>query len=138
MFAAREISVVLAACLTVSAGGCASAERSALRAHQRIGPGMTMDQVRDEIGEPVQIVRGDAGQPQMWLYQFEGSAGTCLTVLLVVLIVGLIILVVAAGGSGGGFGGIGGVENDLAEFRVHFNGSGAVTEVSPIVVTRRN
>jgi hypothetical protein len=138
MVAARELSVLLSVCLVASAAGCTSAERWAVSSHERIVPGMTADEVRDEIGEPVQIVRGDPGQPEVWVYQFTTGPGTIATVLLVILLIGLIVLVVAAGGGGGAnFGGGGGSEAP-AEFRVTFDGKGTVVEVSPVFVIVRD
>ncbi len=134
MFAARELAILLSVCLFFSATGCTPAARWAQKAHERIGPGMTTQDVKDEIGEPVQIVKGDPGQPELWVYQFESGPGVAATILLVILIVGLIVLLVFARGSGGGGVHGGGGDGEFAEFRVHFNPEGLVKEVSPILV----
>jgi len=137
MFAARELAILLSVCLFLTATGCTPAARWAQKAYERIGPGMTAQEVTDEIGEPAQIVKGDPGQPEIWLYQFEDAPGVAVTILLVILFVGLIVLLVfSKGGGGGGIHG-GGGSGDLAEFRVHFGPDGSVKEVSPIFVTPR-
>lgn len=134
ILAARELAVLLAVCLFLSGTGCTPAERWAEESHDLIAPGMSADQVRYEIGEPAQIVRGDPGQPEFWVYRFESGPGTVAMIFLVIFLVGLIVLVALAGGGvGGSFGG--GGRDDQAEFRVHFNPQGLVTEISPILVT---
>lgn len=131
------MSVVVSACLFLSATGCAPAERRAGRSRERIAPGMTADQVRDEIGEPTQITRGDPGQPQAWIYQYDSGAGTVATIILIVLVVGLIVILLAAGGGAGfHFDGLGG-GGEVAEFQVHFDGTEKVVEIGPIVVFPR-
>jgi hypothetical protein len=127
----REMAILLSGCVFLS--GCLPAGRRAERARERIAPGMTADEVRDEIGDPVEITRGDPGQPEVWLYQYVSGANTVATILIIVLVIGLLILIVAAGNGGVGFGGIGG-SDDVAEFRVQLDGAGKVVDISPIVV----
>lgn len=137
MFASREIAILLSACLFASATGCTSSVRWAEKAHERVAPGMTEAEVRDEIGEPQQILRGDPGQPQTWVYQFESGPSVAVTLLLAILLIGLLVLVLfSKGGGGGGIHG-GGGDDPLAEFRVHFDPGGRVTELSPIMVVPR-
>jgi hypothetical protein len=128
---ARGMALLLSGSVLLS--GCLRAERWAERARERIAPGMSSEEVRDEIGDPVAIMRGASGQPEMWLYQYESGAGTAVTILIVVLVVGLIVLALAAGNGSFGFAGCG-VRGDVAEFRVQLDGAGKVVGVSPIVV----
>ena len=131
MSAFRDLSILLSGCLLLS--GCVPAEHRAADAWQRIVPGMTAEQVREEIGEPAQIVRGDPGQPQVWLYQYSGGPGTVTTVFLVILLLGILVLI-ALGGGGVSAGGDWG-DHSRAEFRIHFDGNERVVELSPIQVT---
>ena len=137
MFAARQIAILVCACLSAGTSGCIHASRWAEDARGRVALGMTENQVRNEIGDPAQIVRGDPGQPIYWIYRFE-SAPTAVTIIVAtVFIVGLLVLIalISAKGNGGsldlwsGWG-----DDDLAEFRVHFNEKDCVVEISPIVV----
>ena len=127
----RGIAVLASACIFLS--GCLPAARRAERARERIAPGMTSEEVRDQVGDPVEITRGEPGQPEVWLYQYLSGAGTVATILIVVLVIGLVILIVAAGGGGAFFGGLQGDDN-VAEFRVTLDGAGKVVDISPIVV----
>ena len=133
LFAARELAVLLSVCVFLSGAGCTPAARWAEESHQRIAPGMSGEQVKDEIGEPAQIVRGDPGQPEYWIYRFESGPGVAATILLVIVFVALVVLLVFAGG-GGSIGG-GGGDDDQAEFRVPFNPQGLDSVISPFLVT---
>lgn len=141
MFAAREMAILLSACLLASASGCTPAGRWAEVARDRIAPGMADDQVRDEIGDPAQIVQGETGQPFFWIYRYESGPSTVAVIFLVILFVGVVVLILAAASKGGGgglnVGGGGGSDDDLAEFQVHFNGKGVVSGITPIIIRRR-
>jgi len=116
--------------------GCTPAAQWAEQSHARLAPGMSTTDVQEEIGDPAQIVRGDAGQMQTWKYTFESHAGTLTTFLLILVLIPLILL--AAFGKGGSIniGGSGGSE-PTAEFTVDFDGQGRVVGISPIRVVPR-
>jgi hypothetical protein len=130
----RGMAILLAGSVLLS--GCLPAERWAERARERIVPGMSSEEVRGEIGDPVAILRGEPGQPEVWLYQYESGAGTVATILIIVLVVGLVFLALAAGNGSFGFAGFGG-PGDVAQFRLQLDGAGHVVDISPIVVFPR-
>ena len=136
-FAARELAILLSACMFAGTSGCAPAARWAEVARDRVAPGMTENQVRDELGEPVQIVQGDPGQPVLWIYRFESGPTTVGFIVLVILFAGFIVLGVLAGHASLNFSGDT-ADEDLAEFQVQFDARGVVTGISPIVIVRRN
>lgn len=117
--------------------GCTPAAHWAEESHARLAPGMSTTDVQEEIGDPAQIVRGDAGQMQTWKYTFESHAGTGTTILLIIILLPLLVLAIL--GKGGGsisFGGGGGSE-PTAEFTVDFDGQGRVVGISPIRIVPR-
>lgn len=131
----RPATWFLSLCLFIS--GCTSAARWAEKSRERLAPGMSPEDVREEIGEPSQIVRGDAGQPEIWRYSFESHAGTLATIVAILIIIPLIVVMVL-GRSGGSInmGGSGGSEPG-AEFTVDFDAQGRVVGISPIRILDR-
>jgi hypothetical protein len=128
------VVMLLAACLPPAASGCYTGADYAHESGSRLQLGMTMAEVRSEIGDPALIVRGDPGTEETWFYRYEGGATTIAWVFLAIFIVVLIVvLVAAAGGGGGGWGGGGGGGDDgpPAQIRLSFDPEGRLVDVSP-------
>ncbi|HLY73942.1 MAG TPA: hypothetical protein VKU80_07465 [Planctomycetota bacterium] len=127
----RCVSIGLCAALLLSALGCATGREEAESESQYLYPGMSMQEVSDQLGQPVQVIRGEPGSETVWIYRYEGGPSTAATILLVVFFVAIIALAVMARGggavSGGGFGG----EGPPCVIRLRFDGDGRLIDVSP-------
>jgi outer membrane protein assembly factor BamE (lipoprotein component of BamABCDE complex) len=130
--AARVVSV----CLALSASGCFTAQEWAAGDGARIEPGMTMEEVLYQLGDPHVVVKGDPGTDTEWIYRYESGPSAAAYVLLIVFFVALIaVLVVASakGGGGGSFGGggWGGSDGPPYQIKIRFGPDGHVVDVSP-------
>ena len=127
----RPVSCFLSACLILSAVGCVSGLERAREYGAAVAPGMTMDEVSSLLGDPDQIIRGDAGAETFWIYRYEGGPGVILTIMLVIFFVVLIaVVVLGKGGGGGGISGGGGGDPPY-QIRLRFDPAGRVVEISP-------
>jgi hypothetical protein len=132
----RPAACVLSLCLALSASGCFTGQEYAAESGALIRPGMSMDEVQYQLGDPNLVIRGDPGTDTEWVYRYDGGASPAVWALLIVFVVVLLVVLVAAsakGGGGGGFGGgwAGGSEGPPYQIRIHFDGQGRVVEVSP-------
>ena len=125
----RPATLFLSFCLLLA--GCTPAVRWAERSYDRLLPGMSTEEVREEIGPPTQIVRGDQGQPETWRYEFKAHPSTGGWIVIFLVIVPLVVAIVLVGG-GTSFNFEGGSAEPLAEFLVEFDGQGRIVGVSPI------
>jgi len=127
----RAIARVLCAALLLSALGCAGGVERAEHERQFLYPGMTMQEVADQLGEPSQIIQGDPGTETAWIYRYEGGPGAAATVFLVIFFV-LVIAALALGGGGGSIsGGGGGGGGPPCQIRLRFDPDGRLRDVSP-------
>jgi hypothetical protein len=129
MTLARPATLFFSFCLLLA--GCTPAVRWAERSYDRLLPGMSTEEVREEIGPPTQIVRGDQGQPETWRYEFKAHPSTGGWIVIFLVIVPLVVAIVLVGG-GTSFNFEGGSAEPLAEFLVEFDGQGRIVGVSPI------
>lgn len=132
----RPAALFVGCCLLWSAAGCYSGQDYAAESGARIAAGMSMAEVRAQLGAPDLVVRGDPGTETAWYYRYEDGASPICWILAAVFIVALIVVLVAASGSGGGggFGGIGGGgggEGPPVQIRILFDGEDRVADVSP-------
>ncbi|MBI3857717.1 MAG: hypothetical protein HY293_18705 [Planctomycetes bacterium] len=130
----RPVAILVVVCSFLTAAGCFSGQDYAYESGSMLRPGMTMNEVRDELGDPNQIIRGDPGTDTEWIYRYEGGPGTACTVLLVIFFVVLIVALVfskSKGGGGGIFVGVGGSSGPPYQIRLHFSSAGRLLEVSP-------
>lgn len=131
------VTILLAACLPFAASGCHTGAQVAAESGAQLQLGMTMSEVRAQLGDPDLVVRGDPGAETTWFYRYEGGASTAVTVFLVIFFIVLIVVLVAAasgGGGGGGWGGIGGGgggDGPPAQIQLIFDGEGRLVDVSP-------
>ena len=129
------VTFLLAACIPLAASGCYSGAHYASASGARLRLGMTMAEVRGEIGDPDLVVRGDPGTETSWFYRYEGGASSVCTVFLVIFfIILIVVLVAAASGGGGGWGGInggGGGDGPPAQIQLTFDAEGRLVDVSP-------
>jgi outer membrane protein assembly factor BamE (lipoprotein component of BamABCDE complex) len=132
------VTLLLAACIPLAASGCYTGVQYAAESGARVRPGMTMAEVRAELGDPDLVVRGDPGSDTSWFYRYEGGANAVCTVFLVIFFIVLIVVLVAAasgGGGGGGWGGIGGGggggDGPPAQIQLTFDPEGRLVDVSP-------
>jgi len=132
----RPVACALSVCLLLWASGCYSGQQWAAESGAQIHPGMSMDEVQYQLGDPDLVVRGDPGTDTEWVYRYDSGATPVVWALLVVFAVVLIVVLVAAsakGGGGGSFGGGwgGGSDGSPYQIKIHFDGQGRVLEVSP-------
>lgn len=128
----RPVACLLSSCLLLSAAGCFSGHDRAQEYGATIHPGMSMDEVVSQLGDPDQVIKGEPGTDTHWIYRYEGGPGVILTIILVIFVVVLIAALVMGGGGGGGFSGGGGGSSDPPyQIRIRFDPSGRVVEVSP-------
>lgn len=130
------VTILLAASIPLAASGCYTGAQYAAESGARVRPGMSMAEVRAELGDPDLVVRGDPGTETSWFYRYEGGASTCATVFLVIFFVALIVVLVvaASNGGGGGFGSIGGGgggDGPPAQIQLTFDAEGRLVDVSP-------
>lgn len=130
----RPVGCLLSACLVWSLAGCFSGYDYAHESGSLLAPGMSMEEVQGELGDPIQIVRSDADT--QWIYRYESGPGTACIILMIVFFVVLIVALVASkskGHVGGGvFFGVGvGSGGPPYHIRVHFDSEGRLREVSP-------
>jgi outer membrane protein assembly factor BamE (lipoprotein component of BamABCDE complex) len=131
----RPVACALSLCLALSASGCFSGQEYAAESGALIQPGMSMEEVHYQLGDPDLVVRGDPGTDTEWVYRYDSGATPVVWALLVVFAVVLIVVLVAASAKGGGgsFGGGwgGGSEGPPYQIRIHFDPQGRVVDVSP-------
>jgi outer membrane protein assembly factor BamE (lipoprotein component of BamABCDE complex) len=129
------VTMFLAACIPLASAGCYSGADYATESGSRLQLGMTMSEVRAELGDPALIVRGDPGTEETWFYRYEGGPTTVAWVFLAIFVVVLLVVLVAAAGGGGniggGWGGGGGGDGPPAQIRLVFNPEGRLVDVSP-------
>lgn len=129
---ARLVAVGLVLCLFHSATGCYTGRQYADESASMLYPGMTMDEVAAQLGEPDQIVKGDPGTETYWVYRYEGGPSPAAVVFMVILFVAIIAVLVLAKGGGSWGGGGGGAGSDPPyQIRLHFDGKGYLMDVSP-------
>lgn len=126
----RSVAVALALCLFHSATGCVTGRQAAEESGSLLYPGMTMDEVAAQLGEPAQVVKGEPGTETYWIYRFEGGPSPAAVVLAIIFFVAVIAVLVLAKG-GGSIGGGGGGNDPPYQIRVHFDGKGYLIDVSP-------
>ena len=128
----RLVAVAVCVCLLLSAAGCFSGQEYAEQNGARIHPGMSMDEVQVQLGDPDLVLRGDPGTDTEWIYRCEGGATAVATVFLILVCVVLIVFLVAAKGGGGNFGGGGGgSDGPPYQIRIRFDPQGRVVDISP-------
>lgn len=129
------VTMLLAACIPASSSGCYSGAEYASECGSRLQLGMTMAEVRSELGDPALIVRGDPGTEETWFYRYEGGATAIAWVFIAIFVLVLIVVLVAAasGGGGGSWGGGGGGGGDgpPSQIRLIFDPEGRLADVSP-------
>ena len=131
------VTLLLAACIPLAASGCYTGSQYASESGARLRLGMTMGEVRGQLGDPDLVVRGDPGTETSWFYRYEGGASAVCYVFLVIFFIILIVVLVAAasgGGGGGGWGGIsggGGGDGPPAQIQLTFDAEGRLVDVSP-------
>jgi hypothetical protein len=131
----RPLALGVSACLLLTAAGCFTGEEWAADSGARLSPGMTMEEVSAQLGEPYQVVRSD-GRDSEWIYYYDSGPSTACVVFMVVFFVVLIVAVVVAsknkGHVGGGvFFGVGaGSGGPPYQIRLHFDPDGRLLEVS--------
>lgn len=89
-----------------------------------------MEEVSAQLGEPAQVIPGDAGSETVWIYRFEGGTNVVGTIALVLVFVAIIALV-AMSKSGGSFGGGGGgSDGPPSQIRLRFGADNRLIDVS--------
>jgi hypothetical protein len=146
----RSVSLLLSSCFLLSSTGCITAERRANRHWNRVGVGMTREDVQKELGEPDYLAVG-AGQ-ETWHYSYGSRpdpakiATVTGQTLAIVTFFGACLLLMAwlssqsqSGGSlpapdidGPWPQGDGSTDSDTVHFRVVFDWRGMVISVSGI------
>lgn len=126
-------ALALGSCVLLSASGCYTSRQVAEDDTRVLRLGMSMAEVREQLGDPDLVVAGDPGTETAWTYRFTGGPTPICIVLAVMFVAVLIIALVAAGGGGGGWGGVGGGGGDdpPVQVRMVFDGKGRLVEVSP-------
>jgi hypothetical protein len=127
----RPVGLLLSVCLALSASGCFTAQQYAAESGALILPGMSMEEVRGELGHPNLVIRGEPGTETDWIYRYEGGPSVAATVFLIVFFVILIVFLVASRSGGGGIGGGGVSDGPPYQIRIHFDPQGRVADVSP-------
>jgi hypothetical protein len=130
----RIVAILLGASLVWSAAGCFTGQDYAEESGAQLAPGMTMDEVQGQLGDPHLVIKGDPGTDTVWVYRYEGGPSTALVVFMVIFFVVLIVAIVLSkskGGGGGVFFGIGGGGGPPYQIRIHFDSTGRLMEVSP-------
>lgn len=128
---ARIISGLLCHTLLLSGLGCVSGREQAESESRYLYPGMSMEEVSDRLGDPVQIIKGEPGTETIWIYRYEGGPTAAATVIMVIFFVAIIALVVMAKGGGSFGGGGGGGESPPCQIRIRFDREGRLIDVSP-------
>ena len=141
------LSAFLAAAVLV--GGCAGAGKRANDAWSRLRPGMSGDEVKEQIGSPSRIHRVASPDPdiesqtvEVWIYAYSGSEITAadfavgIVALAAVFAVGALMIKGGGGGTGnlgGGLGGGGGKGDGIGyRFYIGFGRDGCVREVTVV------
>jgi len=130
------VAILLAACIPLAASGCYTGAQYAAESGARVQLGMSMSEVRAQLGDPDLVVRGDPGTETSWFYRYDGGPTSICWVFVAIFVVVLIVVLVAAasGGGGGGWGGIGGGGGDdgpPAQIQLTFDPEGRLVDVSP-------
>jgi hypothetical protein len=92
---------------------------------------MSMQEVSDQLGDPVLVIRGEPGSETVWVYRYEGGPTTAATILLVIFFVAIIAVAVMGKGGGSFGGGGGGSDGPPCQIRLRFDGEGRLFDVSP-------
>jgi len=121
----------LCATLLLSALGCATGREQAESESQYLYPGMSMQEVSDRLGDPIQVIRGEPGSETVWIYRYEGGPSTAATIFMVVFFVAIVALAFMARGGGTVSGGAFGGEGPPCLIRLRFDGDGRLIDVSP-------
>ena len=126
------VLALLAASVPLAAVGCYSGYDYATESSLKLSTGMSMEEVRAQLGDPSLIVRGDPGTETTWYYRYDGGPGTACIVFAVIFVILLIVVLVAAGGGGGSWGGGGGGGGDgpPAQIKLTFDPEGRLTDIS--------
>jgi len=127
----RCVAGALCATIFLSALGCVSGVERAEQERRFLYPGMSMDEVAAQLGEPAQVIKGDPGSETVWIYRFEGGPTVAATIALAVLFVALIVVVAMSKSGGGSFGGGGGGDGPPSQIRLRFGPDGRLFDVSP-------
>jgi hypothetical protein len=131
----RPAACVVSACVALSASGCFTAQEWAFKSGARIEPGMTMEEVLYQLGDPDVVLKGDSGTETHWIYRYESGPSTAAYVLLIVFCVVLVVFLVVASAKGGGGGSIGGFgggsDGPPYQIRIRFGPDGQVVDISP-------
>src|SRR5689334_6695891 len=92
----RPVAYGVSVCLALSASGCFTGQEYAADSGAQIHPGMSMEEVHYQLGDPDLVIRGDPGTDTEWVYRYEAGATPVVWALLVVFAVVLIVVLVAA------------------------------------------
>lgn len=125
----RLIALGLCATVYFSSTGCTSGADQASEGRQYLYPGMSMDEVSAQLGEPAQIITTD--METVWIYRFEGGTNVVGTIALVVVFVAIVALLALSKSGGGSFGGGGGGgDGPPSQIRVRFGPDNRLIDVS--------
>jgi len=127
----RSVAGFLCLALLASGSGCSTSQEEADSQTRSLYPGMTMQEVADQLGNPDQVIKGDPGSETVWIYRFEGGASAAATVVLVIVAIALIALLALGGGGGSFGGGGGGNDGPPCQVQIRFSGDGRLLDVSP-------
>jgi len=120
---------LLCGTLLLSAAGCATGPEQAESECRSLYPGMSMQEVADQLGDPHQVIRGEPGSETVWVYRYPGGPNTAAVVVGVLLFVALVALIVASRSGGGGFaGGGGGGDGPPGQIRLRFDPDGRLID----------
>ncbi|HEV3029648.1 MAG TPA: hypothetical protein VG457_18870 [Planctomycetota bacterium] len=127
----RSLSGFLCAALLLSALGCLTGPEQASSDSRYLYPGMSMEEVSGQLGNPNQVIKGEPGSETVWIYRYEGGPSAAATVFLVIFFVALIALAVMSRGGGWVGGGGWGGDGPPCLIRLRFDGAGRLIDVSP-------
>jgi outer membrane protein assembly factor BamE (lipoprotein component of BamABCDE complex) len=125
----RSVSLLLCSSLLLASTGCQSGQEVAQESTAPLYPGMTMDEVSDLLGPPVQVIQGDS--ETHWIYRFQGGPNAVGTVFLVIFFVAMIAALALAKGGGSISCGGGGGDGPPSQIRIRFGSDGRLIDVSP-------
>jgi hypothetical protein len=127
----RLIAGGLCSVVLLASVGCVTGVERAAEERQYLYPGMTMDEVSYQLGEPTQVIEGDPGTETAWIYRFEGGPTAVGMIVLVVFFILVIAVLVMAGGGGSINGGGGGGDSPPSQIRLRFGPDHRLIDVSP-------
>jgi hypothetical protein len=93
----RPLCLLLSACLLAASPGCRTAFEEAKDAAALLAPGMTQEEVRNELGEPSTQLESPEGPH--WAYRCSGGPPTAVLVLLLVLALPLLPIILITRGT---------------------------------------